>query len=73
MKFNLSKIDFSLLKVPDLDLEEFNNVIQKYLGKESAEFLKKAGKFILRKRIVENLQSLLKELDNLFKNMLDQY
>lgn len=49
MKFNLSKIDFSLLKVPDLDLEEFNNVIEKYLGKESAEFLKRAGKFILRK------------------------
>jgi hypothetical protein len=50
MKFNLSKIDFSLLKVPDLDLEEFNNVIEKYLGKESAEFLKKGGKIYIKKK-----------------------
>ena len=28
MKFDLSKIDFSLLKVPDLDLEEFNDIMK---------------------------------------------
>lgn len=50
MKFDLSKIDFSLLKVPDLDLEEFNNVIEKYLGKESAEFFKKGGKIYIKKK-----------------------
>lgn len=50
MKFDISKIDFNSLNIPDLDLEEFNDIIERYLGKESSEILKKGGKIYIKKK-----------------------
>lgn len=50
MQLDFSKIDFSHLKLPDLDLENSEELLKKYFDKDSVEYLKKGGKIYIKKK-----------------------